>query len=379
MVSTSWTGVLGLAAALAGCVESEVSTGIDRLRLVGEPVALVDQPPLVTYATATYATATATPAFTYVASVDAPVLAGQKVQATNFASDGARAYVVYNTAGSSIAGGLDVLDVSHVDAPALLASRISNQTEYSDVVIKGSNVYTVGSRADGGILTVWDVQTPANPTVVTTLGLGSEYATSIEIEGDYAYITVGTLGGVVVVRVSQPAAPQIVRVTNAANSLYLRRSQGINLVLGGAQGFGLYGEESGTYWPMVAIADAPVPAPGRFATAGHRLFTNGGQTGLTTIDLASNSKTATLASHTALSGTGNGIDSSTSYLFLAQGDAGVMVYSLITTVPSYLGHFDFPDARGSANEVRYALHQTGYGYLFLSDGAAGFRILKFTE
>ena len=376
MVSLPVRAVL-VASMLVGCTDAEVATGTDRLSLVGQPVQVVADPS--TRAPSIEALAAATTRFTYVASVDAPVLAGQKVQATNFTIHGHYAYVVYNTAGEEIAGGLDVIDVTHVDAPVLVGSYVDASAEFSDVAAKGQYAFAVGSDGVGGLLAVWDVRTPTRPTTVARLGVGSQYATSITIDDNNAYITVGAAGGLVVVDISAPTTPRVVRGTLAANALYLSRTNGINLVLGGASTLELSGERNGTIWPMLSIAPTHVEAPGRFATSGHQLFTNAGYTGLTTIDVASNTTSATMGVHQALPGVGNGIDASAHALFLAQGDAGALVYTLDAGAPTYLGQFAFPDVRGSANQIRYARSDGNNSFLFLSGGLGGFRILSFQE
>lgn len=375
MGSSHAVRLLALAGGLVGCATEDVSTNIDRLYLVGEPVALAGGDPTIRTLNGGWTPSTT---FTHVATVEAPELAGRKVQATNFAVAGNYAYVVYNTAGTEIAGGIDVIDVSHVSAPELVGSHIDSTIEFAAVAVKGPYAYAVGSRADGGVLVVWDVHAPASPTRVATLALGSQYVTSIEIENHYAYVTIGAEGGVAVLDITKPTAPTVVRGTRVGNALYLRRTNGMNLVLGGSSAFELAGERDGTVWPMLTIADAPVAAPGRFATSGTRLFTNAGHTGLTTVELSTSATSATLRSHVELSGTGNGLDTSHDYLFLAQGEAGALVYSLDAT-PRYLGRFDFPDEPGSANQIRYAKHVAGAGYLFLVDGLGGFRILSFDE
>jgi hypothetical protein len=361
------------AAGLAGCVDEPTTMpgSLDRVRLVNAPLSLGDTPVVAeSFAPSKAGT------LTYVAAVASPTVSDVQVQATNFAIDGSHAYVVYNNAGSQpIAGGLDVVDLSHDGQPALVASLVDTDAEFADVAASGGYVYAVGADADGAILRVWNVQSPTNPSVVTTFALDGQYGTSLLVEGTTIYATVGANGGLATIDVSDPAHPTLVRATEAANALAVARKGVNNLVLFGDQSLQLEGEHDGSVWALPTLAAAPVAAPGRMIIDDDRAIINAGTTGLTVVHLTGDGEAATITGNIALDGTGNGLGMSGNELFLAQGEAGVEVYDLDgENLPKYRGKISFPNESASANQVRTG----GKNQVLVGSGRGGFRILTYT-
>ncbi len=318
-------------------------------------------------------------AFVYVASVDAPMFNGKTVQATNFAFDGDTAYVVYNTAGPEIRGGIDVLDLSKLSQPKLVASIVSEEQEFADIALRGNFAYAVGATPRGATLKVFDIAKKSKVVEVGSLDLPAHYATSISLEtANDAWVTTGTNGGLVHVDVSNPRQPKIETSYAIPNALYVLPMQGAHLVLGG-DALAVHREKDGDLAAVAPVSPAFVEAPGRLAQRDHRLFTNAGLTGLTQMDVSADGRDVTVTGHSSLAGTGNGIDASSAHLFLAQGEAGTLLYDFHgNDPPAYVGKFDFPDDRGSANQVR-AGKCGGKPNVFVGDGLGGFRIIQFDE
>ena len=342
------------AAGLAGCVDEPTTMpgSLDRVRLVNAPLSLGDTP-VVAESFAPIKAGT----LTYVAAVASPTVSDVQVQATNFAIDGSHAYVVYNNAGSQpIAGGLDVVDLSQEGQPALVASLVDTD-------------------ADGAILRVWNVQSPTNPSVVTTFALDGQYGTSLLVEGTTIYATVGANGGLATIDVSDPAHPTLVRATAAANALAVAQKGVNNLVLFGDQSLQLEGELDGSVWALPTLAATPVAAPGRMIIDDDRAIINAGTTGLTVVHLTGDGEAATITGNLALDGTGNGLAVTGNELFLAQGEAGVEVYDVDgEAMPKYRGKISFPNESASANQVRTG----GTNQVLVGSGRGGFRILTYT-
>ncbi len=319
--------------------------------------------------------------FTYVASVDAPKFQGKTVQATNFAFDRDWAFVVYNTAGPDIRGGIDVLDLSKPSQPKLVASIISEEQEFADIAVLGDFAYAVGATPRGATLKVFDVANPKRLVERGSLDLPAHYATSISLEtANDAWVTTGTNGGLVHVDVSDAAHPAIAVSYPIPNALYVLPMEGAHLVLGGDPALAVHREKDGDLASVASVSPTFVEAPGRLARRDHRLFTNAGLTGLTQMDVSSDGREVTVSGHASLAGTGNGIDATSSYLFLAQGEAGAFVRSFHgNDPPEPVGRFDFPDDRGSANQVRAGKNGGTKTSVFLGDGLGGFRIVQFQE
>ncbi len=375
-----FTGSIALIAPLVGCVDPSASADLDRVTLVNVPLSVVGGQPLTSGRQPLAPLPTAT--FAYVASVAPPMASTVTVQATNFAIANNYGFVVYNDAGAAIAGGLDVLDLRDPKAPQLIASLVDTTAEFADVAADRGYVYAVGADGEGGILRVWDVHAATDPTVAATLHFDARYGTSLALDHDIAYVTLGTDGGLATVDVSDPTHPTLVRATPAANALYVVHKGANNLVLFGDSSLQLEGERDGAVWPLPTLAATPVAAPGRMVVNGDRAFVNAGTTGLTTLKITGDGDSAAITNHVDLDGTGNGIDASEKTLFLAQGEAGLQAYAFNPATnaspPTYLGRLEFPGIPASTNQVRWGA-TTGCKDLLIGTGLGGFRIVSFTE
>lgn len=370
--------MLVASAASAGCVDDpSAPPSLDgRVTLVNTTVSVGGK------ALSPHAAPQAAPTFAYVASVSSPAIGDLTVQATNFAVHKDRGYVVYNTAGEDLAGGLEVLDLSDPDAPRLVASLIDTTAEFSDVAFVKDHVYAVGSDELGAILRVWDVKHKDVPVEVATLRLDAQYGTSITIggpSGKTAYATFGANAGLAELDISDPDEPTVTRAVAIPNALYVVRVGANNLVLYGDTALAIERERAGALTPLATLAPTPIEAPGRMAVRGDQLYVNAGKSGLTRLAIHDGGASVTVLDHAAVDGTGNGLGASDELVFLAQGEAGIQVFTRDGT-PQLLGEIEFPETRGSANQV---LVGDGNGphqkHLLISHGLEGFRILSFTE
>ncbi len=104
---------------------------------------------------------------------------------------------------------LFVVDVSDPTQPQLIGSSAYLRGVYEGIAVEGGLAFTSGS----GPMRIFDVQVPSDPQLIATVdfdsGRGLGYA------WPFAYVSTGNevydTGSVVVVNVSQPAAPSIVR------------------------------------------------------------------------------------------------------------------------------------------------------------------------
>lgn len=355
---------------------AEVELEPSRVKTVGEPLNLVDEGEISTKGIVQ----SGGMRFTYVASVASPVLAdGRTLQATGFALKSRYAYVVYNMANESIAGALDILDLSDPRSPRLLSTLRFPNAEFSDIKVTGNRAYLVGARSDaptGAVLKVIDVTRPSAPSEQASIALPGFYATSIAIDGNgKGFITTGDNGGLQAFRYNPGRSEASLEAYYPlSNALFVRVFRGRPLVLGGAQTslFEVRGNQLENVHTLTATS---IAAPGRMRSVKGTAFTNAGTSGLSAFDL----QTRTLVYSANLIGTGNGIDSRGGLGFLAQGEAGTSVYDVRrASAPVRLGQFSFPDERGSANNLKGG-HIAGTNYVFLGSGLTGFRIISFTE
>ena len=367
---------LGLALGLSSCTKFDVQTTLS-------PVAS----PGVKYHSYDMSISNSTSTFTHVATINPHVLNSELLQATGFEKQGNFAFVVYNTEGDTIRGGLDVVSLATLNTPTIVSSMVSENTEYAEVKIKGNYLYMVGQKKgmlkNDAVLTVVNVQNKTAPAVVGELVFANGYyATSIDIQGNKAYITVPN-EGVKVVNITNPLAPTLISTEGASqgNSLFARRLGSKSIVLGGSASHNLV-SVNGSSSLIHTISSQVQEAPARFTIAANTLYTNGGNTGLTIIDKI-NSSSPDVKSSTPVGGRGNGIAvDSCKQAYLAQGDLGLLVVDASNkSNPQQLGRFDYTGSQedcGSANNV-FLMKSQGQMYVFVSDGLGGVKIVKVTS
>lgn len=85
---------------------------------------------------------------TWVAEVDAPVHADQKLQAVDIDIQGTTAAIGYNTAGESFLGGVQIVDIHDRLHPELISEGIFTTFEVNSVLLRGNTLYLGGSTID---------------------------------------------------------------------------------------------------------------------------------------------------------------------------------------------------------------------------------------
>lgn len=322
--------------------------------------------------------------YTHIATVAPHVLNGNPLQATGFEKDGNYAYIVYNTQGDTVRGGLDIISLASLNTPTVLSSIVSENSEYAEVKRKNNYLLMVGQKKDlernYGLLTVVDVTNKSAPVVVNELVFSDGwYATSIDIQSSKAYVTIPNVG-VKTIDISN-MTNLIVTETKATNgnSLFVRRNSSNSIVLGGSNTHSVSKINSSSIVSnLFTISNQEQEAPARFYISGKNLLTNGGNTGLTILDKIDS--VPTLKSSTPLLGRGNGITvGQCKMAYLAQGDQGLLTFDIKNLAsPQNIGRFDFADAQedcGSANNVFY-MNSGSNNYIFVADGLGGVKIVK---
>lgn len=338
----------------------------------------------VTYYSHSMSISTPQAAYMHIATVAPHELNGNKLQATGFDKDGNYAYIVYNTEGNTVRGGLDIISVASLNTPVVVSSLVSENSEYAEVKRRNNHIFMVGQKKDTernyGLLTVVDISNKTNPQVVgEVVFTDGWYATSIDIQGSKAYVTVPNVG-VKTLDISNPLSVSVLSTQAAhGNSLFVRRNGSDNIVLGGTSTHKVSKLSGATVSSVYSISNQEQEAPARFIISGNTLLTNGGNTGLTILDKI-NTSSVTLKSQTPVTGRGNGITvGQCKTAYLAQGDQGLLTFDISSlTSPQNVGRFDFAEAQedcGSANNVFYMKSGSNH-YVFVSDGIGGVKIVK---
>ena len=341
--------------------------------------------------------AQAAPRLSQVSSIgpSSSVGAIEGLEATNLKVEGNRVYLVYNSAGSAVHGALEIYDVSDRRKPCSVGSIAYSTAEFSDVAIKGQFAYLVGDEIDpkrqGAVLKVVDISNPAKPRQVGEVEMTGYTATSIQISGDEAVVSVGDNAGILVFDVSVPSAPKIKTTINLPGALYGKKYHGDIVALSGAISthLTLFHANGSTDGQPLTIATHCATSPARFKIRGHVLYTNAEATGLSIVSLPHFfDGQLKMMSHAVVPGTGNGLDLVGDRLFLAQGDRGLFIFDVSHPEnPRNLGPLDFHFPGESTNEVKYVEdhHQCDRdqdhdcGSLFVANGKGGLRIFELHE
>lgn len=93
-----------------------------------------------------------TPTLTLVGTLTPPSINGSALQASDITVKGTKVYVAYNTAGDSLAGGIDVIDISTPATPSLASHAVYSDIDINKVAVDGTSLYATGatSTGDGG-------------------------------------------------------------------------------------------------------------------------------------------------------------------------------------------------------------------------------------
>ncbi|RZA14956.1 MAG: hypothetical protein EOP10_27185 [Proteobacteria bacterium] len=93
-----------------------------------------------------------TPTLTMVGTLTPPSINGAGLQASDITVKGSKVYVAYNTAGDSLAGGIDVIDISVPATPTLASHALYSDIDINKVTVDGTSLYATGATSigDGG-------------------------------------------------------------------------------------------------------------------------------------------------------------------------------------------------------------------------------------
>ena len=115
---------------------------------------------------------------------------------------------VYVTHALETAAILEILDVTHLTNPTMIASRNVSGTA-NGIYVSGNYAYTaIGNENGKGSLDIMDISDPVNPVKTGFCNTPGD-AYSINVSGNYAYVADGQ-AGLQVIDISNPAKPIII-------------------------------------------------------------------------------------------------------------------------------------------------------------------------
>lgn len=346
-----------------------------------------------------------TPTLTLVGTLAPPTVNGSKVQASDITVSGSKVYVAYNTAGNTQAGAIDVIDISNPLMVTMVSEALYPTTDIHKVYVDGNRLFAAGATSDnGGGGNVQRIQLDANGRLTSSVhsvflrsasnaSVPAYAGTSVISSGSYVYALSGDNGGLSILNESNLSEVSFTQLDDARDISFDSSKSSLYAVTGktvstnaGIKHFDLTGGAlgSGNY----TLANAQVNDGGKstivtgssmqIATAGYggaRLVCTASGTSL---GLAAN---PTVSGLTAAEQVANAATYGGGYMFVANGEAGVSVYSInAPLIPSgcnlvsitFLGRFNL-GTDASVNNLYYT-----NGHLVVATGEKGFKIIKVT-
>ena len=318
-----------------------------------------------------------------IAEVDAPEYDGLVLQATHVCFNGNYAYVSYNVKGERYLGAVEVIDITDPALPQIAMQAIFPSMDISSLTIKDGILYMVGARDVNAYENI------TNPAVLVKMTLDgdllSENVTYIElssfagtdiIAGETQYYCVsGNTGALSAFTFDNDQLAAQVEMED----LRAVGIDGNNLVcLSGTQGVHIYDINTLSETLNFNVSADVADAKRTIDFYNNHVLVAEGFDGMGIYNLNDGTQKLSLpvisVTDPAIDPTDlvcNAVTVNDDHIFLAEGAAGLVVYSLKNEGldnPTEIGGLNL---EGSANYVK-----SGNGYIFVADGTGGLKILN---
>lgn len=313
-----------------------------------------------------------------VAEVAPPVYNGKTLRATHVAIEGNYAYVSYNTEGETYLGAIEVLNITNPNAPQLVMQAILPDTDVSSVRYDNGKLYIAGAKdiyASGAASPAFVGSMTLNGGMLTSslqqTVLTGKVGTDVTSNGSKYYAVSGATG----VLAQLNKTNQQIEMSIPLNDL---RALGYNnnkiVVLSGTEGIKIYDANGLNLITSFATSSDVAEAKRTIDFIDGKLLVSEGYNGVGVYNLSSGTKLQKLSLPTQVTGVNpsdivsNGVSVNSGRVFVANGGAGLYVYTSNNNELKLLGSLDLT---GSSNFV-----MSRGEYIFVATGAGGLKIIK---
>ena len=321
-----------------------------------------------------------------VAKVDAPIVQGERLQATKVVLDGGHAYVSYNMAGEKYIGAIDVFD-NRTSIPKIISSLNSMDADINNLAVEKNFLYAVGGRESSGYLREFLLQDDKLTSNIREVSLPSYAGTGVLIKGDSIYSTSGSKGGLSAFN-KQTLQQKFLLNLDDARDLAIGQTGNEILVLQGTPGrIANVSLNQGELISQQNLGGATTAeAKSTIQSGKNSNLVTLGETGVRIYCSSDNSLIASVSAPepqgiNAAKKATNSASAAKSLLFTADGEAGVHVYSMSKSAthtnnkcPTFsltlIGSLNFGE-KISANSVTFDGES-----LFVANGLGGLNIVK---
>lgn len=311
-----------------------------------------------------------------IATIDPPVVDGVTLQATDVRYVNQHVFATYGVRGESFLGALQVINVSQVEAPFVLAEAIFPTADLAKLAASGTRIVVAAQdHLLGGTLELFDL-TEDTFSFRESVAVGSYASTYVSLEAYQAYVSYGDLGGGIMRVDLGGSAPVVADDVPLEDARWTEPLPGGGLVaISGSPPslvrFGSTGANTARSQVSAALEGGTVGAP----TWGERredlLFLSADEAGLLIHDLRDLSRIG----HLPTTGTANGLALALDgrVAILANGEEGLVVADVLDPAnPLQLATIDVVDDRGSANAVALSGE-----IIALADGLGGVKLIEY--
>ena len=224
----------------------------------------------------------------------------------------------------NIGDGFHVFNISVPTNVTSVGSYYHDGWSTGDVFVSGNYAFL----AEDDIMAVVNISNPASPTLTTTVDLGEIYADKINVVGNYAYLSMGS-SGFVMVNVADPTHPVLAgsAVTYEANQV---AAQGIYAFVADSNGLkifdalGIHPEEIGSY------SDSGSFTEDVFVTSPYAYLAEYG-TGLKVLNVSTPASPSLLDTFSLSNSYPYGVFVTGNYVYLADSSKGLMIFNKYPT------------------------------------------------
>ena len=179
-----------------------------------------------------------------IAQVGSPRIENDLVQATDVVFIGDMLLASYNFSGDPHRGALQLIDVSDPESPILTYELTLPSVDLNRIQIYQDRyiIVAAGDASLAATLEVFDLgivenHTLGEPQLIASVDLPSRQATMVTLHQNFAFVTTGDDGGVVLVNLEDPASPVVVGYQPLADARYVEvlSDDEVLLVKGGTQ------------------------------------------------------------------------------------------------------------------------------------------------
>jgi len=328
------------------------------------------------------------PSFTHLVDILPPVVNGKKLQASSTIKLDNTLYIAYNTPGS-VEGGLDIVDISNLQSPVLVASLQSSMYQFNQMKSFGRALYLAGTKLNSGAaVLVVDIDNHSAPVISNELLVPGDVATSLDVRDGYMLVSSALNGGITTFTLdfNDPLHPAMLRYNPFPNALDVKAmldpylaDPGFNqdvhaFVMGGDSDTHLYFMDK-----ELQLNTAVSSAPSRMVIQGPLVYTNASSEGLKITEISTfydGNGFKGFISSLPMPGTGSGIAELNQKVYAARGDGGVRFIDVHEPgAPQELGFFDFGDSNNYANDVWAEEYAWNFSVISIADASGGVRLV----